>query len=180
MKIVKQLLNDVLLLKPRSDVHLGYENASWSVQDLAVLGISNPFVQDNQSQSKHGVIRGLHYQIEHPQGKLIRVASGSIVDVALDLRRTSPNFGKHAMFELSAENGLLAWLPPGYAHGSLVSSDIAVVLYSVTDYRFPEHERTILWNDPHLSIAWPIESIPVIVSEKDRDGIPFSSADRFP
>lgn len=171
MKIVSRHLDDVLILESMISTHELSTEKSITSQDLHRLGITAMFVQDNHSRSVRNVLRGLHYQIVCPQGKLIRVISGSIFDVAVDLRRTSPNFGKAATFVLSAQNGQLAWIPPGYAHGFLVTSDAADVLYSVTDYRYPEHERTLLWCDPALSINWPLMGDPLILSEKDRIGL---------
>ena len=137
-------------------------------------GIDTHFVQDNHSHSVQGVLRGLHYQVEQPQGKLIRVGSGNIFDVAVDLRQGSPTFGKWEGIELSKENRLQLWIPPGFAHGFLVLSESADVLYKTTDYYAPQHERTILWNDPKLEIEWPLEMGQEIkLSEKDKMGILF-------
>jgi dTDP-4-dehydrorhamnose 3,5-epimerase len=179
MKIVSKHLDDVLILEPTISTHGLSTETSITSQDLHRLGITTKFVQDNHSRSIKNVLRGLHYQIARPQGKLIRVVSGSIFDVVVDLRRTSPNFGKAATFVLSEQNGKLVWIPPGYAHGFLVTSDAADVLYSVTDYRSPEHERTILWCDPDLAINWPLMGDPPVLSEKDRIGLPFNQADIY-
>ena len=136
------------------------------------------FVQDNHSRSTRGVLRGLHYQIKQPQGKLIRVARGSVFDVAVDLRKSRPTFGRWAGYELSEDNHRQLWIPPGFAHGFLVLSEIADVLYKTTDYYAPEHERCIIWNDPKLAIDWPLNGEPIL-SARDRLGVPFSKAEVF-
>lgn len=135
------------------------------------------FVQDNHSRSGKNVLRGLHYQIQHPQGKLVRVVAGTTIDVVVDLRKSSKTFGQSALFEISANKGLLAWIPLGCAHGLYVPSDYANVLYSVTDYRFAEFERTLLWSDPALHIDWPLLSGDSVLSDKDRGGVLFSEGE---
>ncbi len=142
------------------------------------IGIDAHFVQDNHSRSQRNVLRGLHYQIGQPQGKLVRVVSGTVFDVAVDLRRGSPSFGKWVGAELSAENKRLIWLPPGMAHGFVALSDSADFLYKATDYYAPQFERTILWNDPDLGIAWPLAGEPIL-SAKDAAGLPFREAEVF-
>jgi dTDP-4-dehydrorhamnose 3,5-epimerase len=142
------------------------------------IGIDAHFVQDNHSRSQRNVLRGLHYQISQPQGKLVRVVRGSVFDVAVDIRRNSPTFRKWVGVELSAENKRMFWLPPGMAHGFVVLSDSADFLYKATDYYAPEFERTILWNDPDLGIEWPLVGEPVL-SSKDAAGLPFREADVF-
>jgi dTDP-4-dehydrorhamnose 3,5-epimerase len=144
----------------------------------AATGFKGRFVQDNQSRSLKGVLRGLHYQIEQPQGKLVRVIQGEIFDVAVDLRRKSPTFGKWIGFSLSAKNRKQIWLPPGLAHGFLVVSETAEVIYKVTDYYAPQHERSLLWNDPDIGIAWPEGTSPVL-SDKDRAATPLTQAEVF-
>jgi dTDP-4-dehydrorhamnose 3,5-epimerase len=136
------------------------------------------FVQDNHSRSSKGVLRGLHYQIRHPQGKLVRVVSGEVFDVAVDLRRSSPSFGRWTGFRLSGENKRTFWVPAGYAHGFLVLSDTAEVLYKTTDYWAPDHERCIRWDDPHLAIDWPLDGQPLL-SPKDAQGSLFAAAEVF-
>jgi len=136
------------------------------------------FVQDNHSRSAKGVLRGLHYQIRQPQGKLVRVVSGSVFDVAVDLRRSSRCFGRWVGVELSAENKRQLWIPPGFGHGYLVLSDSADFLYKASDYYAPEHERCILWDDPDLDIRWPLNGEPVL-SEKDRQGLPLGRAEVY-
>jgi dTDP-4-dehydrorhamnose 3,5-epimerase len=143
-----------------------------------VLGRNVTFVQDNHSRSAKNVLRGLHYQIRQAQGKLLRVVSGEIFDVAVDLRRSSPTFSHWASVILSAENKRQVWIPEGFAHGFLVLSDRAEVLYKTTDYWAPEHERSLLWNDPKLAISWPIGVEPIL-SNKDRDGKPFHALEVF-
>ena len=179
MKIIDRYLTDVLLLESdRSTSQEGLQ-LTWSGHALAALGVDVKFVQDNHSRSEKNVLRGLHYQIQHPQGKLVRVVAGSIIDVVVDLRKSSKTFGQSALFEISANKGLLAWIPPGFAHGFYVPSDYADVLYSVTDYRFAEFERTLLWSDPALHIDWPLLSGDPVLSDKDRAGVLFSEAELF-
>ncbi|MBF0164403.1 MAG: dTDP-4-dehydrorhamnose 3,5-epimerase [Magnetococcales bacterium] len=173
MEIVRTLLNDLLLLRPRIPAEAGRALAIDRAA-LVQVGIVAPFVQDNHSRSTRDVLRGLHYQIQHPQGKLVRVIRGEIFDVVVDLRLDSPTFGRCADLHLVAEDGLLLWIPPGYAHGFQVLSAQADFLYSVTDYRHPEHERTLLWSDPTLAIPWPRTDTPPILSPKDEQGIPLA------
>ena len=170
MKIISKLMLDVLLLEPTKNNEDGVLSIGHSKSDLAKVGIHYDFVQENESLSYKNVLRGLHYQITHPQGKLIRVVSGSIFDVVVDMRRSSPFFGKSTFFSLSHENELLAWIPPGYAHGFYVTSDYAKIIYNVTDYRVQESERTLLWSDKELGIEWPICEDSPILSEKDASG----------
>ena len=179
MKVETTALVDVKRLEPRvfSDDR-GYFFESWNARVLAESGIEATFVQDNQSYSKRGVLRGLHYQVEHAQGKLVRCVSGEVFDVAVDLRRSSPTFGRSVGVVLSAQNRALLWIPPGFAHGFVVLSDGAEFLYKTTDYWFPEHERTLLWSDPALAIAWPFGT--PTVSAKDALGVPLAAADVYP
>ncbi len=179
MKIIPTLIQDVLLLEPKVFAdERGYFFESYSEKVWTALGMKERFVQDNQSLSRGNVMRGLHYQIQHPQGKLVRVAVGEILDVAVDLRRSSPTFGKWAAERLSGENKRMLWIPPGFAHGFSVFSDSAHVLYKATDVYFPSGERTILWNDPDLNIQWQLKGEP-IVSAKDRAGQSFKQAEVF-
>ena len=152
---------------------------SWNARALAEAGIDATFVQDNHSHSRRGVLRGLHYQIEHAQGKLVRCVVGEVFDVAVDLRRSSPTFGRWAGIALSAANRRMLWVPPGFAHGFVVLSESADFLYKTTDYWYPEHERTLLWNDPALGIAWPLAGAPVIAA-KDAAGTPLAAAEVYP
>jgi dTDP-4-dehydrorhamnose 3,5-epimerase len=162
---------DVLLLEPKvfSDDR-GYFFESYNARDFRkATGLEVEFVQDNHSMSEKGVLRGLHYQIQHPQGKLMRVVHGSVFDVAVDLRKSSPTFGRWVGERLSANNRRQMWIPPGFAHGYLALSDTAEVLYKTTDYWYPEHERTLLWKDPMLGIEWPIDGEPRLAA-KDVEG----------
>ena len=178
MKVAATAIPDVKRILPRvySDVR-GDFYESWNARALSELGVDAAFVQDNHSRSKYGVLRGLHYQIEHAQGKLVRCVVGEVFDVAVDLRRSSPTFGRSVSVALSAENRTLLWIPPGFAHGFVVLSDGAEVLYKTTDYWHPEHERTLLWSDPALGIAWPVTA--PTVNAKDAAGAPLAAADLY-
>jgi dTDP-4-dehydrorhamnose 3,5-epimerase len=179
MEKITTSLPGVLLLKPRVfGDDRGFFLESYNQRTLAALGITESFVQDNHSFSEKNVIRGLHYQIRQPQGKLVRALVGEILDVALDLRRTSPTFGKWEAFRLSDENKLMLWVPRGYAHGFRVVSATAHVLYKTTDFYAPEHERTVAWNDPALKIDWRLDGEP-IVSAKDQVGAALAQAETF-
>jgi dTDP-4-dehydrorhamnose 3,5-epimerase len=156
----------------------GFFFESYNQQTMAELGIVERFVQDNHSCSSRNVVRGLHYQIEHAQGKLVRVADGEVLDVAVDLRRSSPTFGRWEAVRLSGENKRMLWIPVGFAHGFSVISEKAHVLYKTTDFYTPEHERTLAWNDPELKIDWGLQGEP-IVSEKDRRGTVLRDAETF-
>jgi dTDP-4-dehydrorhamnose 3,5-epimerase len=154
---------------------------TWQSQRFAEAGIKADFVQANHSMSTKGVLRGLHYQLRQPQGKLVRVVAGEVFDVAVDVRRSSPTFGKWAGVFLTAENKHSFWVPPGFAHGFYVTSEVAEFVYSCTDYYAPEDERCILWNDPELSIAWPLsEAAPPLISGKDSAGTAFRDAESYP
>ena len=180
MRVIKTSLSDMLLIEPnvRGDER-GYFFESWNRRTLSTLGIDADFVQDNQSRSARNVLRGLHYQIQHAQGKLVQVTEGSVFDVAVDLRRSSPTFGQWEGFTLSAANHQMAWIPPGFAHGFYVNSDYAQFLYKTTDYWHPEHERTLLWNDPVLAINWPLSGEPLL-ADKDRRGICLADTATYP
>jgi len=172
-------LPDVKLIEPRAfGDERGVFFESWNARAFAEAGLDIAFVQDNHSRSKRGVLRGLHYQIAHAQGKLVRCVVGEVFDVAVDLRRSSPTFGRWAGVTLSADNRRMVWVPPGFAHGFIVLSESADFLYKTTDYWHPEHERTLLWNDPALGIAWPQTCAP-IVSAKDAAGAPLAAADVY-
>jgi dTDP-4-dehydrorhamnose 3,5-epimerase len=180
MKVTPTRLPEVLLIEPKVfGDDRGFFFESWNERVFADIGIRARFVQDNHSRSARNVIRGLHYQVEQPQGKLVRVVAGEVFDVAVDIRRSSPNFGRWVGVTLSAERKSTAWIPPGFAHGFAVLSDHADVLYKTTDYYAPEHERTIVWNDPDIAIRWPLERTPLI-SLKDASGMPFRNAETFP
>jgi dTDP-4-dehydrorhamnose 3,5-epimerase len=178
MKVTPTALPDVLLVEPRVFADdRGFFFESWNARALAEAGLEAAFVQDNHSRSRQGVFRGLHYQIEHPQGKLVRCVVGEVFDVAVDLRRSSPAFGRHVGVVLSAENRRMLWVPPGFAHGFVVLSESADFLYKTTDYWYPQHERTLLWNDPALGIAWPVAA--PVMNAKDAAGLPLASAAVF-
>ena len=158
---------EVLILEPKvfGDAR-GFFFESFNARDFALAtGLSVDFVQDNHSKSAQGVLRGLHYQIQHPQGKLVRVVQGEVFDVAVDLRRASPTFGRWVGEHLSAENKRQLWVPPGFAHGFVVLSDSAEFLYKTTDYWYPEHERSLLWNDPAIGIEWPLDAQPLLAAK---------------
>lgn len=171
---------DVLVLEPKvfGDAR-GFFFESFNARDFVrATGIDMQFVQDNHSKSAKGVLRGLHYQIQHPQGKLVRVVKGSVFDVAVDLRKSSPTFGRWVGTVLSDENHLQLWVPPGFAHGFVVLSDSAEFLYKTTDYWHPEHERSLLWNDPAIGIEWPIDGEPQLAA-KDQAGKLLAQAELF-
>jgi len=173
-------LPEVLILEPKvfGDTR-GFFFESFNARDFAqCTGLDVLFVQDNHSKSAKGVLRGLHYQIQHPQGKLVRVTQGEVFDVAVDLRRSSPTFGKWEGVVLSAENKRQLWLPPGFAHGFLVTSDSAEFLYKTTDYYHPEFERSLLWSDPTVGINWSIDGAPLLAA-KDAAAIALNLAEVF-
>ena len=180
MKVTPTALADVLLIEPRvfGDAR-GYFFESYNRREFAQAGIDVAFVQDNHSRSARGVLRGLHYQIEHAQGKLVRVVSGEVHDVAVDMRRSSPTFGRSIGMTLSADDKQMLWIPPGFAHGFLVLSETAEFLYKTTDFWYPEFERSLLWNDSALGIAWPLQQAPTLAA-KDAAGTPFAIADTYP
>ena len=178
-KKISTSLPEVFIVEPRVfGDERGFFLESYNELKMAELGITEKFVQDNHSCSSRNVLRGLHYQVKHPQGKLVRVAEGEILDVAVDLRRCSPAFGKWEAVRLSGENKRMLWIPVGFAHGFRVLSDKAHVLYKATDFYAPEHERTLAWNDRHLKINWELDSDP-IVSAKDQRGAAFDDAEVF-
>jgi len=180
LKVVPTAIPEVLVIEPAvfGDAR-GFFFESWNRKAFAkALGRDVEFVQDNHSASARGVLRGLHYQVEQPQGKLVRVVAGEVFDVAVDLRRSSPTFGRWAGERLSAANRRMMWVPEGFAHGFLVLSESAEFLYKTTDYYAPEHERTLLWNDPALGIAWPLAGAPIL-KPKDAAGTPLADAESF-
>ena len=181
MRVIRTEIPDVLVIEPQvfgDDRGFFYE--SYNQRAFAeATGLDVPFVQDNHSRSARNVLRGLHYQVRQPQGKLVRVTAGEIYDVAVDIRRVSPTFGKWAAVVLSAGNRKTYWVPAGFAHGFLVTSDYAEVQYKTTDYYAPEHERCIAWNDRDLAISWPVRGEPVL-STKDRAGLALARAEVFP
>ncbi len=180
MKVTETALPGVLLLQPRqfSDSR-GMFMETYNHRVMADLGLPTVWPQDNFSLSRRNVVRGLHYQITEPQGKLIRVQHGAALDVAVDLRRSSPNFGKSVAIELRSEEGSMLWIPVGFAHGFVALSDHLAFAYKVTDYYSAAGERTILWNDPDLGIDWPVSEAEAILSSKDAVGIPFRDAEVF-
>ena len=180
LNVIRTEIPEVLILEPKVfGDQRGFFFESFNARQFAeATGLSRSFVQDNHSRSARGVLRGLHYQIQHPQGKLVRVVAGEVFDVAVDMRKGSPTFGKSVGVTLSAENKRQLWVPEGFAHGFLVTSDHAEFLYKTTDYWYPEYERSLLWNDPALSIDWPIHGEPVLAA-KDAAGKPLAEADLF-
>ena len=181
MEFISTSIPDILLIRPRVfGDERGFFLESYQAQRFAEAGIDTDFVQDNHSGSKQGILRGLHYQIRQAQGKLVRVVRGEIFDVAVDIRRSSPTFGKWASARLSAENKLQIWVPPGFAHGFYVLSDWAEVVYKSSDYYAPEWERCILWNDPQIGIDWPIlNGQSPLLSAKDAQGKLLQDAELF-
>lgn len=180
MKAIPTDIPEVLVLEPRVfGDERGFFYESWNRRTFKDLGIDADFVQDNHSKSQKGVLRGLHYQIAHPQGKLVRVVAGEVFDVAVDLRRASATFGRWTGVRISAENRRMVWIPPGFAHGFCVLSDHAEFLYKTTDYWHPQHERVLLWNDPDVAIDWPLSGQPIMAA-KDEAGTGFRQAEVFP
>ncbi|WP_445634877.1 dTDP-4-dehydrorhamnose 3,5-epimerase [Nostoc sp. DSM 114161] len=180
MSITRTKIPEVIQLEPKVFADdRGFFFEAYNQQKFTQeAGIAANFVQDNHSYSKQNVLRGLHYQIQQPQGKLVRVIAGTIFDVAVDIRKSSPTFGKWVGYELSAENKRLLWIPIGFAHGFLVLSETAEVLYKTTDYYAPQGDRTILWNDPDLAIDWPLSATPIL-SVKDQAGKSLKTAEIF-
>ena len=181
MKLTSTAIPEVLIVEPQvfGDAR-GFFLESFNQRAFQeASGLALEFVQDNHSRSAQGVLRGLHYQIQQPQGKLVRVARGRVFDVAVDLRRHAPTFGRWVGVELSEDNHRQLWVPAGFAHGFMVLSEFADFLYKTTDYYAPEHERCIAWNDPQLGIDWPGEGLPRL-SVKDAAGLPFAQAEYFP
>ena len=180
MKFTPTPLSGVLLIEPHVfQDNRGFFLESYQKKQFSEAGIPFDFVQDNHSKSCQGVLRGLHYQIKQPQGKLTRVVVGEIYDVAVDIRRSSPTFGKWFGTHLSAENKQMLWVPPGFAHGFYVISPEAELLYKATDYYAPQWDRTIVWNDPEINIQWPIQGESPILSSKDEAGSLFSAAEVY-
>ena len=180
MNIEETSLPGVLIITPKiySD-NRGAFWETWNHNSFEKAGLPCTWVQDNFSVSKRNVIRGIHYQITQPQGKLVRVSYGAVLDVAIDLRRQSPHFGRHIAVELSEHNGRMMWIPEGFGHGFLVLSEQAGFAYKVTDYYNPKGERTIVWSDPELAIKWPVKLEEAIVSERDAQGATLATAEVF-
>jgi dTDP-4-dehydrorhamnose 3,5-epimerase len=182
MKVIETAVKDALILEPQvfGDAR-GFFLESWNRRSFAALGLDVEFVQDNHSRSQRGVLRGLHYQMQQVQGKLVRVVAGAVFDVAVDLRRASPTFGQWAGVVLSAENQRMFWVPPGFAHGFLTLTESADFLYKATDYYAPAHERSIRWDDPDLAIDWPLADIGTpALAAKDVVGTAFRDAEVYP
>lgn len=179
MTTVQTPISEVLIFEPKvfGDAR-GFFFESFNEKEFQKAGVATNFVQDNHSRSSKNVLRGLHYQISHPQGKLIRVVRGEVFDVAVDLRRSSRTFGKWVSAVLSEDNKRILWIPPGFAHGFLACSDIVDFLYKTTDFYSPADERTLMWNDPELAINWPLRGNP-IVSRKDEQGSNLRDAECF-
>ena len=181
MRVEETSLPGVLVLTP--NVYRDNRGAfmeTWNLRAMAEAGLPSEWVQDNFSLSQRNVLRGIHYQITQPQGKLVRVTHGAVLDVAVDLRRSSPGFGKHVAVELDGDSGRMLWIPAGFGHAFLVLSEVVGFAYKVTDYYSPAGERTIVWNDPDLAIPWPASPGDVIVSEKDQNGATLRNAQVFP
>lgn len=181
MNIIPTSIPDVLIIEPKvfgDERGFFFESFNHKVF-VEKTGVTSEFVQDNHSRSVKGVLRGLHYQIQQTQGKLLRVVAGEIFDVAVDMRKSSPTFGQWVGCILNTENKRQFWVPPGFAHGFLVISDIAEVLYKTTDYYAPKYERSLLWNDPEVGIDWPLNGITPILSAKDQEGQPLKTAEFF-
>ena len=182
MNVITTDIPDVKIIEPKvfGDAR-GFFYESFNARKFRdATGLDVEFVQDNHSKSGLGVLRGLHYQMEQPQGKLVRVISGKVFDVAVDIRKSSATFGQWIGEILSAENNRQLWIPPGFAHGFVVLTEGTEFLYKTTDYYAPEHERTIQWDDPDLAINWPVEGLTARLSEKDQKGISFAKAEYFP
>jgi len=180
MKVIETKIPDILVIEPKvfgDDRGFFFESYNEEIF-CQQTGIRKSFVQDNHSRSSKGVLRGLHYQIKQPQGKLVRVVSGKVFDVAVDIRKSSPTFGQWVGEIISEENKRQMWIPEGFAHGFIVLSDRADFLYKTTDYYAPEHERCIIWNDPDLNIDWHYDGDPIL-SNKDKNGVPLSGAEVF-
>ena len=179
MRVTPTSIPDVILFEPQVfGDERGFFIETFRQSTFDDLGIDAKFVQDNHSSSSKGVLRGLHYQIQKPQGKLVRVIAGEVYDVAVDLRKSSPTFGQHVGMHLSADNKRIFWVPPGFAHGFLVLSDIAEFVYKCTEYYAPEYESSLLWNDPELAIGWPVDGEPEL-SAKDRAANVLADAEVF-
>jgi dTDP-4-dehydrorhamnose 3,5-epimerase len=181
VKVLDTALPGVKIVEPKVfEDKRGFFLESWNAKAFADAGIDAAFVQDNHSRSGRGVLRGLHYQIEQTQGKLIRVVAGQVYDVAVDVRKSSPDFGRWVGVELSAANKWQLWIPPGFAHGFLCLEDGSEFVYKCTDYYAPQFERSILWNDPAIGIDWPLDGAAPLLSPKDEAGKPLAEAEVLP
>jgi dTDP-4-dehydrorhamnose 3,5-epimerase len=182
MQVIETDIPGLLIIEPKVfGDERGFFMESWSRQVFADAGLDLDFIQDNHSRSQQGILRGLHYQIQHPQGKLVRVTFGSVYDVAIDLRKSSPTFGQWLGLELSETNHRMLWIPPGFAHGFYVTSHVADFMYKCTDIYAPEYERTLRWDDETLAIDWPlVDGKAPMLSVKDAEGTAFTDAEVFP
>lgn len=181
MKLIDTHIPDVKIIEPKvfGDTR-GFFMETWSVQAFESLGLHSTFVQDNHSRSRQGILRGLHYQLQHPQGKLVRVTHGKVFDVAVDVRRSSASFGQWVGVELSEDNPQMLWIPPGFAHGFYVMSESVDFLYKCTDIYAPEHERSLQWDDPTLAIKWPlVNGEAPLLSAKDAKAVSWQEAEMF-
>lgn len=180
MRVIPTRIPDVLILEPQVfGDERGFFMETWQRRKFAEIGIDYDFVQDNHSRSVKGTLRGLHYQIQQPQGKLVRVTAGEVFDVAVDLRRSSPTFGKWVGEYLSADNNRMLWVSPGFAHGFYVTSEVAEFQYKCTDYYAPEHERTVRWDDESINVRWPVVVDVPLLSKKDREAPSLGEADIY-
>ncbi len=181
MKFVPTQIPDVIIIEPQVfGDDRGFFMETYHADKFKEVGLDLNFVQDNHSKSKQGILRGMHYQIKQPQGKLVRVVSGEVFDVAVDMRKSSPTYGKWVGEYLSAENKKMLWVPPGFAHGFYVTSETAEFVYKCTDLYAPEYERSLLWNDSYIGIAWPlVNGEEPLLSDKDRQGMPFAKAESY-
>jgi dTDP-4-dehydrorhamnose 3,5-epimerase len=180
MELIPTALQDVLIVEPRVfGDDRGFFLESWNRATFAKLGLDLDFVQDNHSRSARGVLRGMHYQSPNPQGKLVRVTAGRVFDAVVDMRRSSPTFGKWVGVELSAANKRMLWVPPGMAHGFLTLEDGTDFQYKCTEFYTPANEHSLAWNDPTVGIEWPLEGIEPQLSAKDRAGVPLANAEAF-
>lgn len=182
MRFIETTISGVVLIEPTVyGDDRGFFMETWNAKAFNDKGLRINFVQDNHSRSAQGTLRGLHYQIKQTQGKLVRVTAGAVFDVAVDLRKSSPTFGRHVAYVLSEENKRQLWVPPGFGHGFYVMSESADFVYKCTDFYAPEYERSLLWSDPALGIEWPlVQGAPLRISAKDRDGVPLRDAEVFP
>lgn len=180
MRILDTSLSDVKIIEPVVfGDDRGFFMETWSQRVFAEQGIEENFVQDNHSRSARGVLRGMHYQIKHPQGKLVRVTQGEVFDVAVDMRKSSSQFGQWVGVVLSDKNKRQLWVPPGFAHGFLVLSESADFQYKCTDLYAPEHERSLIWNDPDVAIEWPLHDMQPQLAAKDEAGLPFNDCETY-
>lgn len=181
MDFIPLEIPEVILIKPKVfRDNRGFFFESWQKNKFLEAGLDLAFVQDNHSRSAKNVLRGIHYQIQQPQGKLIRVIVGEVFDVAVDLRKASPTFGKWVSARLSAENFDMLWIPPGFGHAFIVVSEVAEFVYKATDFYAPQYERSIVWNDPDIGITWPLDAAEPILSEKDKNGAHLKDAEVYP